>query len=76
MISGGIFLIWKATTELHEHIAPEPADTLFNVKAARLSFSLAIIQILMLDVVFSLDSILTAIGIYKRAPSPNAFTDA
>lgn len=62
MIVGGLFLIWKATTELHEHIDPEPADTIFNVKPARLGFSMAILQILMIDAVFSLDSILTAIG--------------
>ncbi len=62
MISGGLFLIWKATTELHEHIDHEPANTIFNVKPARLGFTMAIIQILLIDAIFSLDSILTAIG--------------
>lgn len=66
MIVGGLFLIWKATTELHEHIDPHPADTLFNVKTATLGFTTAILQILMIDAVFSLDSILTAIGMTKH----------
>lgn len=62
MLVGGLFLIWKATTELHEHIDPDPADTIFNVKPARLGVSVAVLQIVMIDAVFSLDSILTAVG--------------
>lgn len=62
LIVGGLFLVWKATTEIHHTIDPEPANTLFKVEKAALGFSAAIIQIMLLDMVFSIDSILTAVG--------------
>ncbi|MEQ8435596.1 MAG: TerC family protein [Oceanicaulis sp.] len=63
LILGGLFLIWKATSEIHHKIAPEPADiALFPAKAATAGFGAALVQIAVLDMVFSLDSILTAIG--------------
>lgn len=68
LIAGGLFLVWKATTEIHDAIDPEPADTVFKVDAASISFAGAIVQIIVLDMVFSIDSILTAVGMTDELP--------
>ncbi len=67
LIAGGLFLIWKATKEIHhtmddgdEHGAGDPR--------AGLSFGAAIAQIIALDIVFSIDSILTAVGMTEHLP--------
>lgn len=59
LLIGGLFLIYKATSEIHEKIEGENHDT--DVKG-RATFSGIIIQILLLDIVFSLDSVITAVG--------------
>jgi len=63
LIGGGLFLIWKATTEIHEKVEPQAADAP-PATAARMVGGLgsAVLQIILLDVVFSIDSILTAVG--------------
>lgn len=68
LIAGGLFLIWKATTEIHHKVDPEPANTVFNETKPTLGFTAAIVQIILLDVVFSVDSILTAIGMTNHLP--------
>ena len=61
LIGGGLFLVWKATTEIHESLEGEPAHHAApDAKPA--SFGGVLIQILLLDIVFSLDSVLTAVG--------------
>ncbi|MDP3852091.1 TerC family protein [Phenylobacterium sp.] len=63
LIGGGLFLVWKATTEIHHTMDPTPNDDVFDTKAAvGLNFGAAIFQIILLDIVFSIDSILTAVG--------------
>lgn len=63
LIAGGLFLIWKATTEIHHSLDPEESGELLDKDTpAKLTFSAAIVQILLLDMVFSIDSILTAVG--------------
>ena len=70
LIAGGLFLIWKATTEIHDSVGsgaghgaePSAAGT------AGLSVASAIGQILVLDIVFSLDSIITAVGMTDDIP--------
>jgi predicted tellurium resistance membrane protein TerC len=62
LIGGGLFLVWKATTEIHHNVDPTPSDDLFDTARATMSFGAAIGQILLLDLVFSLDSIITAVG--------------
>ncbi|WP_026870099.1 TerC family protein [Inquilinus limosus] len=62
LIGGGLFLVWKATKEIHHNVDPTPADDVFGTTKATLGFGAAIGQILMLDLVFSLDSIITAVG--------------
>lgn len=66
LIAGGLFLLWKATQEIHNEIEPANSknDTTPSIKQA--SFLIVISQIVMLDVVFSIDSILTAIGLTHR----------
>lgn len=66
LIAGGAFLVWKATTEIHHSIDPNPANTVFKVETASLGFPAAIVQIILLDMVFSIDSILTAVGMTDR----------
>jgi predicted tellurium resistance membrane protein TerC len=68
LISGGLFLVWKATKEIHHNVDPEPGDDLFESRAPTLGFSAAIVQILLLDLVFSIDSIVTAVGMTDHIP--------
>ncbi|WP_337187433.1 TerC family protein [Phenylobacterium sp.] len=69
LISGGLFLVWKATTEIHEKVDPHETDTLLDVKGKVITnFGSAIFQIILLDIVFSIDSILTAIGMTDQLP--------
>lgn len=61
LIAGGLFLVWKATKEIHHHVDPvDHEDTMIG--KAGITFGSAIAQILMLDLVFSIDSIITAVG--------------
>jgi predicted tellurium resistance membrane protein TerC len=62
LISGGLFLVWKATKEIHHNVDPTPADDVFDTAKVTMTFGAAITQILLLDLVFSLDSIITAVG--------------
>ena len=59
MLGGGLFLLYKATTEIHDKLEGEDEHGAVAVAA---SFSGVIIQILLLDLVFSLDSVITAVG--------------
>lgn len=63
---GGTFLIYKATQEIYYHLEESKEETPTNIK--KLSFTSAVIQILLLDIVFSLDSIITAIGLASHLP--------
>ncbi|MFG1416438.1 TerC family protein [Xanthobacter sp. V0B-10] len=67
LIAGGLFLVWKATKEIHHNVDPHPSDDLFDTKVS-LGFVSAIAQILMLDLVFSIDSIITAVGMTEHIP--------
>lgn len=61
LILGGLFLVWKATKEIHHHVDPAAhEDTIIG--AATVTFGGVIAQILILDLVFSIDSIITAVG--------------
>jgi predicted tellurium resistance membrane protein TerC len=59
LLSGGLFLIYKSTTEIHDKLEGEEHNT--KAKAI-VTFSGVIVQILILDIVFSLDSVITAVG--------------
>lgn len=60
LILGGLFLIYKASTEIYHKMEGEEGDTSKDIKAN--TFRSVIIQILILDLVFSVDSIITAVG--------------
>ena len=66
LIGGGLFLLWKATTEIHESLEGEAAHQAEAAPTAR--FAPVIAQIVLLDVVFSLDSVLTAVGLVDDIP--------
>ena len=70
LLAGGLFLLWKATKEIHHNIDPEPASGVLLDKkgAVQMSFAAAIAQIIALDLVFSIDSILTAVGMTDHVP--------
>lgn len=62
LIGGGLFLLYKATSEIHE--ALEGADDHPSAAGGRsISFGAVIVQIVLLDIVFSIDSVLTAVGL-------------
>jgi predicted tellurium resistance membrane protein TerC len=65
LLLGGLFLIYKATTEIHEKLEGEEHGT--EAKAG-ISFAGVITQILILDIVFSLDSVITAVGMVQTTP--------
>ena len=60
LIVGGLFLIYKSSSEIHHKMEGESGDETKNIKAV--TFKGVIIQILLLDIVFSIDSIITAVG--------------
>jgi len=72
MIAGGLFLVWKATVEIHHKVDPEPRNDMFGGKgelaAATTGMAVIIAQVIALDIVFSIDSILTAIGMTEHIP--------
>ena len=61
LISGGLFLVWKATTEIGKSLEGEPAHHVDRA-AGSASLRSVLVQIVLLDIVFSLDSVLTAVG--------------
>ena len=70
LIAGGLFLLWKATKEIHHTVDPTPSDhDLLDKKAVVINNAgAAIFQIILLDLVFSVDSILTAVGMTDHVP--------
>jgi predicted tellurium resistance membrane protein TerC len=62
LIAGGLFLIWKATKEVHHSVDPQDHKDDMVGHAINVSLGGAIFQILLLDLVFSVDSIITAVG--------------
>lgn len=63
MLGGGLFLIAKSTHEIHDKLEGEEGD---NIRRVSPSFAGVIVQILLLDIVFSLDSVITAVGMAKE----------
>lgn len=63
MIGGGLFLIGKATFEIHEKLEGEEGHASANIKP---KLSAVLIQIMLLDVVFALDSVITAVGMASQ----------
>jgi predicted tellurium resistance membrane protein TerC len=69
LIGGGLFLVWKATKEIHHSVDPAPtSDLLDKTDVVVTSVGSAVFQIVLLDIVFSIDSILTAVGMTEHLP--------
>ena len=73
MLAGGLFLIYKATHELYERIertpaGPEGAGAPEALEGNEAGFAVTLIQMLALDLVFSLDSVITAVGMARAIP--------
>ena len=62
LIFGGLFLLWKSTNEIHHKLEGEDGEVSRRVTP---KFAAVIVQILLLDIVFSLDSVITAVGMAK-----------
>ncbi len=65
LFAGGLFLLWKSVHEIHGQLGD---DTDENVKSSRLGFSGVVVQIAIMDIVFSLDSVITAVGMADSLP--------
>ena len=63
LIAGGLFLLWKSTGEIHQLLEGEKGEASAVVGA---TFSGVILQVMIIDIVFSLDSIVTAVGMVDR----------
>ncbi len=63
---GGIFLLWKSTSEIHHKVSQDEHGHKANKQVQ--SFASAILQIALIDLVFSFDSILTAVGMTEHLP--------
>ena len=66
LIIGGLFLVWKSTHEIHHKL--EGAEESHKGGKVKAAFSSIIIQIVLLDIVFSLDSVITAVGMVDNIP--------
>ena len=65
LIGGGLFLIWKSTGEIHQALEGVEGEASSAVKA---TFGAVILQIMVIDIIFSLDSIITAVGMVDDLP--------
>lgn len=65
---GGVFLVWKACKEIREMLSGAAHGTTSAVAAASVTFAGIIVQIMILDIVFSLDSVITAVGMTDNLP--------
>jgi len=63
LIAGGLFLLWKSVGEIHQLLEGEEGG---HSAAVRASFGAVVMQVMVIDLVFSLDSIITAVGMVSR----------
>lgn len=68
LIAGGLFLVWKATKEIHHKVDPEPDIDALDPAVPAAGVGVVVAQILVLDLVFSVDSIITAVGMTEHVP--------
>ncbi len=66
LIAGGLFLLGKSTLEIHSNLEGEETHAQAEKHRKRVTFSGVIVQIMLLDIVFSIDSVITAIGLAKQ----------
>jgi predicted tellurium resistance membrane protein TerC len=63
LIGGGLFLLWKSVHEIHGSLEGEAAPAEGTAAAVKASFAGVLVQIAVIDIVFSLDSVITAVGL-------------
>lgn len=70
LLLGGLFLLFKSSTEIHGKVAGGclPGDPTCKVPAKAVSFAAVIVQIMLIDIVFSIDSVITAAGMSGQIP--------
>jgi predicted tellurium resistance membrane protein TerC len=68
LIAGGVFLIYKATKEIHEKTVGAESELEMRGGAATVSMGGVVSQIVLIDIIFSLDSVITAIGMTNNLP--------
>lgn len=66
LIGGGLFLMWKSTREIHAQMQDENEEEHMLKKVGKVGFFGILIQIAILDIVFSLDSVITAVGMAEH----------
>jgi predicted tellurium resistance membrane protein TerC len=66
LVVGGLFLLWKSVHEIHNSLEAEPDES--GARAVRDGFAAVITQIAIIDIVFSLDSVITAVGMVDEVP--------
>jgi predicted tellurium resistance membrane protein TerC len=67
LLTGGLFLVWKATTEIHHKVEPS-SDSDDGNASSPLSLTAGLVQIIVIDIVFSVDNIITAVGMTDQFP--------
>lgn len=65
LLAGGLFLLYKGTSEMHEMVEPEAEGP---AGRAATTFTAVVVQIFLIDLVFSVDSVLTAVGMVEHIP--------
>jgi predicted tellurium resistance membrane protein TerC len=68
LLAGGLFLLFKATWEIYDKLEVEHLEAEHGSVRPRRAFASVIVQILLLDLVFSLDSVITAVGMASQVP--------
>jgi predicted tellurium resistance membrane protein TerC len=63
MIAGGLFLLWKSVREIHDNVEKEGRE---RASSAPVTFRGIVFQIVMIDIIFSLDSVITAVGLARE----------
>jgi predicted tellurium resistance membrane protein TerC len=64
LLGGGLFLLWKSVGEIHQSLEGDEEEV--GAKVAKATFGAIILQIMVIDIVFSLDSIITAVGMVQE----------
>lgn len=64
LLGGGLFLLWKATKEIHDKL--EGTDEHVTLKTATVTFGAVMFQMLLINIVFSIDSVITAVGMVRQ----------
>jgi predicted tellurium resistance membrane protein TerC len=69
LLGGGLFLVAKSTMEIHHKVEGDPQKELANAQRGKpVNAKMMLLQILVLDIVFSLDSVITAVGMVSQVP--------